>query len=381
MSKIGIAVKKVDLVGHSMGGILSRLYHQGGTYKGDVNRIITINTPHSGTYIGDLLNDPNFSSALACWFLPCNGAISELRAGTAQQPWVIDSELNGPTRLNNIVPSHAISSTQILDNGSVYMKTAWHYMGTTPTTLFGETSDLVVPLSSQQGGLPAGCITPPTITSPQEHMGAQANGIVINRVAMLLGMDPNSGLFCKTGFNPPNLIYTPLPNKFNNALIATSPAPVIITNPQTNKTVNRTSQITISASCEQAPKIFLYVKKTETNLVTYDINASYFNINILIDSSYTIGEHKFLVVAEFGNGQFSYAEGKFTVTNCIDNYNPLIGEITNQYYQAKNKIVASGQLLFGQPVVMTAGQSIEFKPGFIADTYTALEAKIKACDN
>lgn len=380
--KMGIAVKEVDLVGHSMGGILSRLYQQSAVYKYDINRIITICTPHSGSHIGDLINDPNFSSTpfapVACWFLNCGGAIDNLSVGRIGQASIIDNELNGSTRLKNPVPSHAITSTQNLATGSPDMRKAWYYLNTTPNTLFGESNDLIVPLSSQQGGLPIDCRTDFT---GQEHVGAQAFGLIINRVAELLGKDPNVNLFCKTGFNPPDLNYTPLPNGLNNALIAHSLPPVIITSPLNNKIINRNSQITITASCEQAAKMSIYIRKSQTDISIHEVNTSTININVVIDSTYSVGEHEFLVVAEFGNGQISYAESKFTVTNCIDNYNPLVGEIINPYYQAKNKIVASGQLVFGQPVVMTAGQSIEFKPGFVADTYTTLEAKIKACDN
>ncbi|MBC8042476.1 MAG: T9SS type A sorting domain-containing protein [Rhizobacter sp.] len=58
----GFSAGKISLVGHSMGGLLSRLYVQeaqsttGGSskkYRGDVNRIITIGTPHLGSQQGD----------------------------------------------------------------------------------------------------------------------------------------------------------------------------------------------------------------------------------------------------------------------------------------------------------------------------------------
>ncbi|SHK47535.1 PGAP1-like protein [Fibrobacter sp. UWH5] len=37
------------LIGHSMGGVVSREYVQGNFYNGDVDKIITLNTPHEGT--------------------------------------------------------------------------------------------------------------------------------------------------------------------------------------------------------------------------------------------------------------------------------------------------------------------------------------------
>lgn len=48
----GIVSSRYDLVGYSMGGILSRLYCQNINRKG-VNRIITINTPHYGSELAD----------------------------------------------------------------------------------------------------------------------------------------------------------------------------------------------------------------------------------------------------------------------------------------------------------------------------------------
>jgi pimeloyl-ACP methyl ester carboxylesterase len=40
---------KVILVGHSMGGLVSRAYIQGNGYRGDVERLITLGTPHRGS--------------------------------------------------------------------------------------------------------------------------------------------------------------------------------------------------------------------------------------------------------------------------------------------------------------------------------------------
>ena len=50
-----ILFKKVDLVGHSMGGILSRLHVQY-VDKTNVHKIVTVNTPHSGSEWGDIMS-------------------------------------------------------------------------------------------------------------------------------------------------------------------------------------------------------------------------------------------------------------------------------------------------------------------------------------
>src|SRR5206468_4991695 len=63
----GIAATRADLVAHSMAGVLARLYMQdSGTqpfYRpdnymgGDINRLLTLDTPHFGTPLADILTD------------------------------------------------------------------------------------------------------------------------------------------------------------------------------------------------------------------------------------------------------------------------------------------------------------------------------------
>ncbi|MDQ4077773.1 MAG: alpha/beta fold hydrolase, partial [Chloroflexota bacterium] len=45
----GSGSDKVILVGHSMGGLVARAYVQSSQYRGDVERLITLGTPHRGT--------------------------------------------------------------------------------------------------------------------------------------------------------------------------------------------------------------------------------------------------------------------------------------------------------------------------------------------
>ncbi|WP_324680467.1 hypothetical protein [Hymenobacter sp. GOD-10R] len=80
-----ISASKVDLVGHSMGGLLSRQYIQSPTYRRDINRLITLNTPHSGSPIPNFINSLPTSErvgligALALLGKdPINGAVADL---------------------------------------------------------------------------------------------------------------------------------------------------------------------------------------------------------------------------------------------------------------------------------------------------------------
>lgn len=57
--KKGYVAEKIDVVAHSMGGILTKLYIQNNAslVKDKFNKIITINTPHGGSQLGNFLND------------------------------------------------------------------------------------------------------------------------------------------------------------------------------------------------------------------------------------------------------------------------------------------------------------------------------------
>ena len=60
----GIAATQVDVVAHSMGGLLARAYANSGVYlradnyqQGDFNRVISLNSPHSGSPLANILMD------------------------------------------------------------------------------------------------------------------------------------------------------------------------------------------------------------------------------------------------------------------------------------------------------------------------------------
>ena len=54
--EIGVASSKYDMIGHSMGGILERLYCQE-VDNSHTNRLITLNTPHFGSPLGNVYAD------------------------------------------------------------------------------------------------------------------------------------------------------------------------------------------------------------------------------------------------------------------------------------------------------------------------------------
>lgn len=102
LAKAGIISSKYDLVGHSMGGILSRMYAQEKNPKA-VNRIITLDTPHSGSQLA------NYRSLAINWL--------ESKRNESNSDWIrsklnvlinrFDGETGDQAALENLMPSSA----------------------------------------------------------------------------------------------------------------------------------------------------------------------------------------------------------------------------------------------------------------------------------
>ncbi|MBK8505886.1 MAG: leucine-rich repeat domain-containing protein [Saprospiraceae bacterium] len=221
MASKKIACSEVDIVTHSMGGLLSRLYLSNSLYPKNINKLITINTPHSGTQMANLLLDntclkPLFSSVIK---FPNSGSTEAGAIGDMQidhNP--IDDMTTHATSVGT--PKHAISTTfpidLVLANTSQQLQNVpFLRVLTLPLSMIriilaqtfnGEQNDIAVPLSSQLGGLNSPYVTS---ISNQLHIGSQANLTVINTVSNLLSVSPrDQSQFTTSPFSPPDLTYT-----------------------------------------------------------------------------------------------------------------------------------------------------------------------------
>ncbi len=202
---------KVDIVAHSMGGVLSRLYLQSNNYRNDIHKLITLNTPHSGSQGANFLYDINY---IPCqvheWIsknkFQCSSALEDLRVNSS----AIREQLNGVNTLNrHTVPSFVISTQDFLaSDPDCYSAGLLLYSGKGGLLNFAlvnsifnfEDNDLVVPRSSQEGG-----ISKIFNLGDQCHLKSARNPIIIEEVLGLLDAEPNSENFDIDGFNPPTL--------------------------------------------------------------------------------------------------------------------------------------------------------------------------------
>lgn len=245
--KKGFAATQADVTGHSMGGLLTRLYAGAADYKraenldkGDVHRLVTLDTPHLGSSFANLLVSLHNVNAKTAAKL--EATVTTLTGGSVTAGAVCDlaensaglAALNAPTPLKSQVITATGGPAGTADTPARYWSGAtvfgvksfesaltetycaeWVIVPSPeptpvcvkeapyfPTTLvdafrFQENNDAVVALSSQRGGLP-GINFPAYIHFhvpgiPFVQRGITDGADVATRVALLL--QGNDGQF------------------------------------------------------------------------------------------------------------------------------------------------------------------------------------------
>lgn len=310
-----LAVGKVDLVGHSMGGILSRLHCQDANYAGDVRRVVTCNTPHAGSQLPDFLLDLN--SVLA--FLLCevidaapeptgscyDGAINDLRVSSVAT--LID--LNGGAMPSDIgvhalTTKEEITVVHLPTSGALPFSfiSAW-------TALIGSTCvgnfldnvfnfddhDIIVPHQSQAGGL-AGAST--SLVPNQQHAGSTANSNVIDQVKGMLNQPPSASSFSNSGYNPPILNYNPPALCFDEPIVddRSQTATINITSPTAGTNFNSGDVVTIEVDgSSDIDSIVVMLFHTADSVLVIKSDGPTATVNITIPQS-TLGIRSILAM-------------------------------------------------------------------------------------
>lgn len=206
----GYAVGKVDVVGHSMGGILTRLYLQSTGYRDDIRAFIGIDVPHSGSQLADLGIDFANRYPLSIFGLLSQfGAINDLRVASEAT-----ASLNGESLNLHTVPSHSICATlatgdfvpSLVEQKQYLLAVLVFLFDDITDKLYGEPNDVVVPLSSQQGGKSAEHCS---LFGNEWHCSVHTVEPTADRVMELLDGDVAAGTAFSGGFNPPKLGYIP----------------------------------------------------------------------------------------------------------------------------------------------------------------------------
>lgn len=218
MLAAGYVFDKAVVVGHSMGGVLTRLYMQssyGVDYRDDILKIITIDSPFAGTQLANFgvsLADKYPDSPLKVIYNI--GAIIDFQVDSEATL----NELNGESLNKVILPTHILSATFGDTKSIVNMISEGQYVQALLTFLiqqvatekiYGEDNDLVVPLSSQICGIEQGLLKDYVTTySGEWHCSVHATEEAANDVMELLETpSTNTKSFSTAGFAPTFLTY------------------------------------------------------------------------------------------------------------------------------------------------------------------------------
>lgn len=296
---------KVNLICHSMGGILSRLYLQenyGSIFRNDINALITINTPHSGSQLANFaLGD---LAGIVCYALgfinnqywkDCPISLADLSVNS----FAIDNDLNGNLKNANVTPSATISteenflSLSVICDGlfTLFSTNSFYNPSKYLSKIFNnETNDLVVARSSQD----AGFIGNQNFHAfNQCHLGATENTSVIAWCEALLSKDPKSSYFSQSGFNPPDLKYPLLPSGGGVSFLS---GDVNIISPVNGSTYSPGDVVNISVSGTSNVAKLTLVAGNSTLPIYGDntlSNSTVFSYSIPAEAS---GEIRFLVI-------------------------------------------------------------------------------------
>ncbi len=202
-----VAATQADVIGHSMGGLLSRIRVNDATYKsnenffsGDVHKLITLDSPHRG-------------SPLASWLVqlrdhPIAGVVARGAAERLKMPigGALDDLSSGSPALLAIpaapVPAHALvgvggSDVLTLAPGALgAFYTAMLFFTPGNTIWQGGQHDFVVGRQSQEGGLPPAATT---VIGGLDgiHTRNTASSVYSNRLEELLNTDGTADTFAE----------------------------------------------------------------------------------------------------------------------------------------------------------------------------------------
>lgn len=251
----GTAVTRVDTLAHGMGGVMARRYARWTNYKnaqnfgkGDVNRIIYLNTPHAGSRMADAMVQLREHMKVAYssqWQTVANDlqrnfkiSIGAADAGADAGPLAIDDlQLNNPILVADAgpteIPSHVLVTRNAMNierpqaRGLVFDKVKvlydkmekyhpltdgllppayWNLImranngtGVQPSRLFcNQDFDLFASEMDQRGGASASATTTfqmNATTLDLEHFRAPSNAAVTTRIVQLLNSPLAGGAF------------------------------------------------------------------------------------------------------------------------------------------------------------------------------------------
>ena len=159
LTTTGIAVTEVDVVGHSMGGLVTRSYAEGANYRnsanfwaGDIHKLITIGTPHLGSCLANFL-EAYLGNGTIAWFSahghPIGDGVNDLQVNSPALQHVGQTPFMGYAIAGNVDTLPYYTATENAFNTLIWMVNPFY--PSSVRSLLGNSNDTIVPVGSQQG--------------------------------------------------------------------------------------------------------------------------------------------------------------------------------------------------------------------------------------
>lgn len=221
LKEVGIANIQADVIGHSMGGLLARIYAGEETpefYKridnfrlGDIHKLITIDSPHHGSFLADVAMDVYESSIFSPGRLVILNLFNFLKMRIDQG--AVKDLMTGSEAIENMnkaattVASHVLVGDYVVRDGDLNNienpelrrehKLLNFFNHNTLPTLVLDRTDLVVSGTSQMADLYAAGVD---IYSDFDHLtivDSEKSGVVVSRLIDLLNSKIDDTAFRK----------------------------------------------------------------------------------------------------------------------------------------------------------------------------------------
>jgi pimeloyl-ACP methyl ester carboxylesterase len=313
---------KVDLICHSMGGVMARLYIQNpyninNFYRNNVHKLITANTPHSGSQFADYAYNSFNSSGL---LLLLNYYMKGNTNSTVQVPSIMDLRVDGDGVMDNLLNGLSLVNSNLVPTFAITTKTEsnfndidcnWLTEYIAPVIFDGQENDVIVEVASQQGGI--NC--PPSLSSncPKHNYICHMKSVQDPTLKLILKEKleqlPSSSYFDVDGFTPPNLSYNYYPYNFPSNAPSSA---VHITYPLNNSIYAPGDTINIHVSgSSNLSKIALTVGSGTIEPTTY----SNLGNNLVLNFTIPVSAYGILKLIAFGH----------------NSSNPIVHDIKNIY--------------------------------------------------
>jgi hypothetical protein len=399
-----IFVNKVNIIGHSMGGLVAKTYLKSNFFNGStpiVDKLITLNTPHSGSELANLVYDNVLGLGRGVGrfvfgenFNIDGGAMEALRVSSLQL-----DELNNKPPVN--VNIHAISSdllacelisgvNDLLDLSKslhVFIRFAYYASETLNTvckvqeSVLGSENDGVVRVISQQGGLSGSANFDYDHVVYAAHTNSNAYSQVRSQFKNLLKADGTSSSFSHSGFAP--VILSP-PLFAPNPGARVAPVAIEMSGVASSDTIAVGESLSIDIAGNENTTGILIGYFFKDGTVQYDSTFTSTETFEFTPPGGYEGEILIGVLGTDGQGNTDYEE-RIVYKTLDDSLCPedriVYGVIDAEdvLYQAGGNISSNAQIINNSIVEYKAGETITLRPGFRVNRNSTFSTTIENC--